>query len=55
MTFQRLLIMSIYHKKKNNFDKYHRESGNYGFSYALKHVFKLNVHLNIINLSVVIL
>jgi len=29
MTFQRLLIMSIYHRKKNEDDKYNWKLGNY--------------------------
>lgn len=31
MTFQRLLIMTIYHKKKNKDDKCHGKPGNYVF------------------------
>jgi len=36
MTFQRLLIMSIYRKKRNKDDKCHCELGNYRFMYDLK-------------------
>jgi len=42
MTFQRLLIMSIYRKKRNKDGKCHCELGNYRFIYGLNYVFCLN-------------